>query len=526
MPLTPYRDDTSLLNIDLSNPINWDHPLNRGLAAWWLALPQWSGGSKWYDLVGKNDGTLTNGPVWVGVDRSGGVSAVSFDGVDDIVDVPHTGDLTFTGQFTVAAWARSTGVTRFAYLGGKADPGDWNGYYITIHDTTGLPTVYSLQASTFQSANVSTVVKNDKKWHLIVGTFDGTQLRCYLDGVGGSAAAASAPTSNTSPFRIGSSNVTGRRFTGQIADVRMYGRGLSAAEVASLYDLSRQSYSGVLNRTPIFFALSANNETASGGATVGSSAFVSVSFAPAASGGSLAGGNGSASLIRAEVIASVGTLAGGQAEVAVRLAPVSSGGSTAAGSALITAGFQQTGSGGAVSAGTADYVVVFGSAVSGGTLLGGAAAEVEFTFDMAGGGVLVSSAAMVGIGQIASGGAVAAGTAIVFVTFVPVMVGGVEAAGSAAMENNVVSRGGCRLGGTAPNDRIIPHRYRYARFRIGESVYVPSPVADRYLLQGVRDLFTVERKAYYDVGIGWFPDDVLLSHEQYRNWLRRRASRR
>lgn len=49
--------------IDLGDPVA-DHPLNYGLVAWWLGLPNTSGGGTLFDLVRQPgyDGTLTNGP--------------------------------------------------------------------------------------------------------------------------------------------------------------------------------------------------------------------------------------------------------------------------------------------------------------------------------------------------------------------------------------------------------------------------------------------------------------------------------
>lgn len=106
MPLAPYRDDTSFQNVDLSNPINWDHPLNRGLVGWWLALPQWSGGTKWYDLCGKYDGTLMSGPSWSRRSTPDGTEGLSFSSAGgNYVTIPAPIP---SGAGTVAFWAQAT----------------------------------------------------------------------------------------------------------------------------------------------------------------------------------------------------------------------------------------------------------------------------------------------------------------------------------------------------------------------------------------------------------------------------------
>lgn len=59
---------TSLI-LDAACPINWQHPLNRGLVGWWMAPPGWSGGSRLHELTGRDNGVLTGlSPVtdWIG----------------------------------------------------------------------------------------------------------------------------------------------------------------------------------------------------------------------------------------------------------------------------------------------------------------------------------------------------------------------------------------------------------------------------------------------------------------------------
>lgn len=77
------------------------------------------------------------------------------------------------------------------------------------------------------------------RWHHLAGVYDGTELRLYLDGV----LLGSAPTSGsvqeipdqTVPIAIGKNNnlvASPEFFEGELDDVRMYGRALSAGEVA------------------------------------------------------------------------------------------------------------------------------------------------------------------------------------------------------------------------------------------------------------------------------------------------------
>lgn len=100
------------LFIDSVCPVDWAHPLNRGLLGLWMdpgqALPGWRGGATLRDLVrgGRtpHDGTLTNGPTWGGPrGRPGGRGSLSFDGTDDRLVIPAV-KAWAVGDFYVSFW--------------------------------------------------------------------------------------------------------------------------------------------------------------------------------------------------------------------------------------------------------------------------------------------------------------------------------------------------------------------------------------------------------------------------------------
>lgn len=193
-------------------------------------------GSVAYDAATVNNEGSVNGASWImGVLTSFyNPFALSFDGTDDVVDVSNKTDLDITGPFTVSAWVKSDGPSDYGIIAGTTDNADLNGYYVTINQATGFPTVYSLQGATYQSAVVNTSILGDGSWHHIAGIFDGTNLTMYLDGVAGAPVAALAPTSNVQSFRIGASHYPGRFFTGGIDDVRVYNAALDDSHVFAL----------------------------------------------------------------------------------------------------------------------------------------------------------------------------------------------------------------------------------------------------------------------------------------------------
>lgn len=189
-----------------------------------------------FDATSYNNEGTVNGASWTtGPTTSfNNPFALSFDGTDDVVHVGDATDLDLAGIFTVSAWVRSQGPSDYGVIAGMTDSGDLNGYYVTINQSTGYPTVYSLQNPSYQSAVVSTNILGDDDWHHLAGVFDGTNLTMYLDGVAGAPVAASAPTTALNAFRMGASLYPGRFFTGDIDDVRVYEAALTGPQVAAL----------------------------------------------------------------------------------------------------------------------------------------------------------------------------------------------------------------------------------------------------------------------------------------------------
>ena len=76
------------------------------------------------------------------------------------------------------------------------------------------------------------------EWHHIAGTYDGNQLRLYVDGgLVDSEDYLGSINSTTNPVNIGrNSQQTTRLYEGAIDDVKIYNRALSAGEILYLAD--------------------------------------------------------------------------------------------------------------------------------------------------------------------------------------------------------------------------------------------------------------------------------------------------
>jgi hypothetical protein len=181
------------------------------------------------DSSGTGNNGVLNGPAWTAAGKFGG--ALSFDGVNDWVTIADANSLDLSSRLTLEAWIRPTSIA------------DWSSVILKERGTGGL--AYSLYAADganrppsayiYRSrdvAAVGTAALPPNAWSHLAATYDGANVRLYVNGA---LAATTAITGNiaatTNPLRIGGNAVWGEFFSGLIDEVRVYNRALSLAEV-------------------------------------------------------------------------------------------------------------------------------------------------------------------------------------------------------------------------------------------------------------------------------------------------------
>lgn len=159
-------------------------------------------------------------------------SALSLDGVDDYVAVPHSSSLAITSAVTVECWAKSATATwnNFGMLVSKRDA--WILHpYLGTKNLAFLVFVDGLFYGGLASLDIDLT-----HWHHYVGTYDGATIRLYVDGV---LVASEAKTGmigvDTGSMFFGLDDGLARFFAGSMDEVRIYNRALSAAEVVEHY---------------------------------------------------------------------------------------------------------------------------------------------------------------------------------------------------------------------------------------------------------------------------------------------------
>jgi hypothetical protein len=165
--------------------------------------------------------------------------AARFDGVDDLVRVAHDDGLDLGATWTAAAWMLPTMGVGVGYQNLLGKPLSTEGFYDTIELAVAEGTSAAVGVASIDDG-VSVWGPFSPKpgtWTHIAGTFDGTTLRLYVDGMMVGEAQAPAPYYSALAWTIGGgidNDVPGNHFAGGIDELRLYRGVLTAEEIAAL----------------------------------------------------------------------------------------------------------------------------------------------------------------------------------------------------------------------------------------------------------------------------------------------------
>ncbi len=181
--------------------------------------------------------------------KSGFGNALRFDGVDDWVTIADTtaSKLDLTNGMTLEAWVNPTTMSGWETILMKERGITGEGllsYALYAHDGAPLaggqarPSGYvrvNPVASTTDTAVRGTAALTLNTWTHIAVTYDGANLRFYVNGVlRGTVARTGNIASNNGAIRIGGNNSSLQEFfRGLIDDVRIYNRALTAAQITA-----------------------------------------------------------------------------------------------------------------------------------------------------------------------------------------------------------------------------------------------------------------------------------------------------
>lgn len=213
-----------------------------GLVGWW------AGNGDATDSAGGNDGVLLGDATFAPAVVDQGFK---LDGVDDAVEIPRSAALE-PPTVSVEAWVRFDSldtpiVSQFGALGTqfivfKKNTRTFNFEGYSLHkerrDDGDHFAFRVTGADGFGGIALSTTTIVVGEFYHVVGTYDGAEVRLYVNGVlEGQAATSITLDYGTRPVFIGTSGETvfDGKLNGIVDEVSIYNRALTAAEVSQLY---------------------------------------------------------------------------------------------------------------------------------------------------------------------------------------------------------------------------------------------------------------------------------------------------
>jgi hypothetical protein len=184
-------------------------------------------GTTLVDRSGRGHTGTISGATWSTQGRFGG--ALSFDGVNDWVTIADTAALDLTTGMTLEAWVAPSTLTGWRTALLKERPGGLAYALYTSGDGT-RPSGYVAAPGDVAVIGPASLPVNT--WAHVTLTYDGTNLRLFVNGVQvRTAALTGAITTSTGVLRIGGNSVWSEFFQGRIDEVRIYNRALTAGEI-------------------------------------------------------------------------------------------------------------------------------------------------------------------------------------------------------------------------------------------------------------------------------------------------------
>ena len=197
----------------------------------------------WKDITGlNNEAVRVNGADFVSATNSN--IAMSFDGTDDYVDCGNNSSLSSIGgttNITVSAWVYHTayggGGQPYSVITVKGNPWTW------LMENPSNTFTFRITAGGADVNIVDTSTHLLNTWYNVVGTYDGSNMRIYVNGVlKNTQAQTGTLATNAVTAKIGTFQGTNYNLTGRITNVSIYNRTLTAVEVQQNFNAYRGRY--------------------------------------------------------------------------------------------------------------------------------------------------------------------------------------------------------------------------------------------------------------------------------------------
>lgn len=191
-------------------------------------------GTDWIDRSGNNNNAVNSNMTYTS--ENNGI--FDFNNVSSVSLIANSPSLNPTTQLTIESWVKFDGNSQdFIFEKGNVN----TQYSLFSHGSDIVFRTFHAAANVFhtQSPTKTAVGIVNGQWHHIVGSWDGTTKRIYIDGVLKNSVARSGDlitrTTGAAVGRFGGTSV-GFFFGGNISKVSIYQKGLSSDEILQNYN--------------------------------------------------------------------------------------------------------------------------------------------------------------------------------------------------------------------------------------------------------------------------------------------------
>jgi hypothetical protein len=192
-------------------------------------------GTTWTDLSGLgNTGTLVNG---VGYSGSNGGS-LSFDGVNDFINISYNSIINNSTIFTIDFWFKSNNIASEQVFFSTTNTSGSSGYQIEVYNSKILLQVFPSQTYTYSTQTLSS-----NTFYNVSVTYNSGNIIYYINGASAGTANYTFTPSNIDAA-IGKYTYNNSLYVnGNIPSFKFYNRALSAAEIKQNFNAMRARFS-------------------------------------------------------------------------------------------------------------------------------------------------------------------------------------------------------------------------------------------------------------------------------------------
>lgn len=210
-------------------------------------------GTTWTNMVGSNNGTLTNSPVF----DAGNGGNIVLDGSNDYISIPFE---TILYDCSIEIWFKATGLSSYQYLLSIGDPST-NSYsfYMDMNDPDGSSFAQTMWTYWNSGGSPNSVIPktgtygdwNDSTWRHYVFTRSTTISPYTLHYMNGILVSSINRTGDqTTQFgngsgyylKLGSYRTNALYWQGNQASIKIYNRVLSATEIKQNYNATKSRF--------------------------------------------------------------------------------------------------------------------------------------------------------------------------------------------------------------------------------------------------------------------------------------------